>query len=388
MRNKIVSPTIIATHLSDVNNYEEVFGPISFVYCYNDDDDVSLYFNDKNGTYMRNKMYVSLYGENHYVSLRDDSKMSARNGIGIVLYNKNVHDFEEGHKAYGGYSLGASGVFFKNDENNLTSKALPIYIPEIIALHADQKIFNKIRKFKKPKKESMSNIVEPFHAKTIETFGDNLIFGFIFGSYAKGKARFSGKNASDLDVFICLKERNNYQESLFKKFIVKFQWENGLKPDLDYCCEIISFSELEISMCRLHKNPIQIYFNDESTFDAIIYLCALAGPKAAVIGNKTMLSNLTSQANNEVKRQSDLFIQSIEKCGLINRKILLQNNNGLIHRNDVLNFLKSCFKRGEYGDIIREFIPMGGEKILITQDDVNYNKTAFYKKCEQTQVFV
>lgn len=61
MMHCIVHPTVIARDISDNPNYDEIFGPIAFVHRYSSDDELSLYFQDKKGRYMANKMYVSLY---------------------------------------------------------------------------------------------------------------------------------------------------------------------------------------------------------------------------------------------------------------------------------------------------------------------------------------
>uniref|UniRef100_A0A914P2I2 Aldehyde dehydrogenase domain-containing protein n=1 Tax=Panagrolaimus davidi TaxID=227884 RepID=A0A914P2I2_9BILA len=275
MNKKIVQPTVICDKLSESSNLEEVFGPISFVYSYKNDNDVSIYFNDKNGTYQRNKMYVSLYGNNEYVEQRDDIIHPKNAGIGIVLYDKNVHDHEEGGQAYGGYSLGASGIFFKNDETNYQSKALPIYVPEIVALHSEQKLFAaKINS--KAKKNKYSNIIEPFKAATKQCFGENLVFGFMFD------------NASN--IFVCVKETNLKEEKMFESQITKLQIEDVLNLDIS----IILLSELESIASNI---CIKSSFNDT-------IISAMAGAKSAAIGDMPLLSALTSKINKALKDET------------------------------------------------------------------------------------
>uniref|UniRef100_A0A914YQE9 Aldehyde dehydrogenase domain-containing protein n=1 Tax=Panagrolaimus superbus TaxID=310955 RepID=A0A914YQE9_9BILA len=287
MNRKIVYPTVICDKLSEESNLEEVFGPISFVYSYANDQDVSIYFNDKNGTYQRNKMYVSLYGSNEYVEQRDDIKHPKNAGIGIVLYDKNVHHHEEGDKAYGGYSLGASGVFFKTDETNYQSKALPIYVPEVVALHSERKLFTpriNAKEAKKAKKNKNANIVEPFKVTVKECFGDNLIFAFMFD------------NASN--ILICVKESNVCQERTF---------ENEVATKL----QIEDISNLNISIIVLSElESMADNFNLTSSFnESVAY--AMAGSKSAAIGDMPLLSNLTSKINKAVKNhQTNSQIQA------------------------------------------------------------------------------
>lgn len=108
----LVEPTIICKPLSEGGNFTEVFSPLIFVQQYNNDEDLSLYF--EHPLYARNAMYISVYGTSQYV----DSL------IGKLFEGKRIHDkasilhdshlhmpgMERGTKPYGGYGYAASSL--------------------------------------------------------------------------------------------------------------------------------------------------------------------------------------------------------------------------------------------------------------------------------------
>lgn len=127
-----IIPTIIVRGIERYPNFKEVYGPVAFIHPYKEDRDLSLYFNDLDGQYSANRMYVSLYGDSEYISSRDDAVNPGRPGnVGIVLKNETIHDVEIGYKAYGGYSMGASGIV-KKSSTGTQRAAMPILIPEVI----------------------------------------------------------------------------------------------------------------------------------------------------------------------------------------------------------------------------------------------------------------
>ncbi len=62
----ILEPTIITKPLRIGANFDEVFAPALFVQKYEDDADLSIYFED--ARYALNAMYITLYGTSRYVS--------------------------------------------------------------------------------------------------------------------------------------------------------------------------------------------------------------------------------------------------------------------------------------------------------------------------------
>lgn len=374
--NRIISPTVIATHLTEFINWNEVFGPIAFIHEYENDDQLKYYFEDKNGSYLRNKMYVSLYGTSNYVLTRNDENLPKKNGIGIVLHNQTIHDYERGYKPYGGFSLGASSVIIKHSTNKIQSFAQPIYIPSVISFF----VKNKNRNDYNSKNKLQKFIIKEFIRKTHEVFGTNLIFAFIFGSFAKQNARFKTTNASDLDTFICLQNKNPEQIQIYNRWIIQFQWKIGLKPDLDYPSEIVTINDLEENFNAATSKILNSSLNNEEIFDSIIWVNALKFNKVGVIGDKKALSKFNQVANNiwehfykniilEFKNEKIPNKKSIED-GLIKEKkdydIFKQNLNNVKPRN--LTFF------------IQDYVPLGSREIKTSQDDQLYSEKNYYLK--------
>ncbi len=108
----IVEPTIICKPLKDGGNFKEVFAPIFFVQEYETDDDLSIYFEDKQ--YAKNAMYVTLYGDSVYIQNLvngnlENIKLHTKE---TFLHNTHLHasGVERGTQPYGGYGLGASSI--------------------------------------------------------------------------------------------------------------------------------------------------------------------------------------------------------------------------------------------------------------------------------------
>lgn len=129
-----IVPTVIVRPIDQNPNYTETFSPIAFIHPYEKDEDLKNYFNDKNGSYQSNRMYVTLFGNSHYVESRNDDEAPGKKGnVGIVLKNKTIHDVEIGYEPYGGYSFGASYVLKKTTQGKIQKAAMPILIPHVIA---------------------------------------------------------------------------------------------------------------------------------------------------------------------------------------------------------------------------------------------------------------
>lgn len=277
MQSTTVHPTIVLSVIESGNlNYKEVFGPVLFLYTYQDDEQLQLYFEDKNGVYIQNKMYVSLFGTSPYIESRDDNNLVRENGstkgkVGIVLNNKIIHDIiiDNGTVPYGGYSKGASSIIRKKEDKKFESIAIPILIPEVIyeifikgikindLVHRVkseqvQKVINK-----KNLQETRRKISAEFIKLTKETFKDNLVFAFIFGSIASSTFQH---NKSDMDTFVCLKkeeEKIRYFVSEVKVLHEKF----NLKVDDDYPSEIVEYSTLIEEIYHLYYQLYGINYN-------------------------------------------------------------------------------------------------------------------------------
>jgi len=111
-QDAIVEPTIIYKPLVQGGNFSEIFAPIVFVQEYMDDKELKLYFEHKD--YVKNAMYVTLYGTSMYIKNLINRPISGKilHDKSTFIHNTHLHapGVERGTKAYGGYGYGASNL--------------------------------------------------------------------------------------------------------------------------------------------------------------------------------------------------------------------------------------------------------------------------------------
>jgi acyl-CoA reductase-like NAD-dependent aldehyde dehydrogenase len=124
-RNAIVMPTVITKPLEKGGNFNEIFAPIIFAQKYENDAELSKYFEDKQ--YVLNAMYVTLYGSSEYIHGLIGRSIEGRilHTKETFLHNKHLHaeGMERGTCQYGGYGYGASSVSF--DGKTVAMPTLP-----------------------------------------------------------------------------------------------------------------------------------------------------------------------------------------------------------------------------------------------------------------------
>ncbi|WP_339048369.1 aldehyde dehydrogenase family protein [Candidatus Mesenet endosymbiont of Phosphuga atrata] len=364
--NLIVHPTIILSKITEQVNFKEVFGPIAFIIEYGEDEELKLYFQDENGRYQYNKMYVSLYGNSRYIRSNCDAilfkdNVNTKNGVGIALNNQTIHDVEIGTKAYGGYSKGASAVIFKNSHGKISSKALPILIPEVITeLMINKKTidnlqaqsFLMLREIPGSDVDFMLKIEYEFKQQVKNIFANNIEFAFIFGSIAKRTFR---RKESDIDTFICLKEADVVNTINFTKWLVAFQYSLNLKPDLKYPCEIMTHKVLQSAVENLKKVKISLSHSSPIIYDKILWACILPSfyRKQAFVGGKEggeKLSNLAKKCRSYPEKWGKEFIRLFDKSEKVS--ISLQKRYKGLRKEEIKQKLIQLLENHEYSEVM------------------------------------
>ncbi|MDB5204492.1 MAG: hypothetical protein JWP09_520 [Candidatus Taylorbacteria bacterium] len=115
--HSIVEPTIIQRSLKDGANYVEMFAPIIFLQMYEADADLSTYF--ETHEYLRNAMYVTIYGTSAYGMSLVGKKFNGKllHDKFTILHNTHLHaeGIERGTQPYGGYGYGASNLWVRGE---------------------------------------------------------------------------------------------------------------------------------------------------------------------------------------------------------------------------------------------------------------------------------
>jgi predicted nucleotidyltransferase len=345
-KNSIVVPTIIVRGIERYPNYKEVYGPLTFIHTYKEDKDLAYYFEDLDGQYQMNRMYVSVYGESAYASARDDAiNPGASRNIGIVLRNETIHEIEIGYKPYGGYSMGASGII-KKSSKGLQQVAMPILLPQVIR---DYIIKNEeLPHFQSKQcgasssplsiktKKQIDPILIDFQKIVTEVFENLYCFAFVFGSAAKGKLKTF---RDDLDTFICLQDFDQNKVKRYNELLADLHSRYNLKIDTNFPSEVMSLSTLEeaITFC----DTLDVCIHEKisgKVFDNLFWIHALSDTKIGFQGNGRLLSSLIKKSQSNVLRWRNQIIEQIYKAEELPEH-LKENFSGL-NKQQVLEKLK------------------------------------------------
>gem|GEM_PF-6130228 len=113
-------------------------------------------------------------------------------------------------------------------------------------------------------------------------FGQNLVFAFIFGSFAKGY----GNEENDVDTFICVQKCSDVQNKMYIQWIYEAHMRFGYSIDKLYPCEIVEEWRLnqlvnEAPAISLSTNTP----NDSDTYDSVAWVHIMADKKCCVLGD-------------------------------------------------------------------------------------------------------
>lgn len=288
-KNGIVTPTIILTKIKEKVNFNEIFSPIFFITEYEQDEELSIYLN--NVEYKKHEMYISLFGSSAFV----ESQITS-----TIIRDKIIHDVEKGNNEFGGLGKGAS---FVQIGKRIIPK--PTLIPREIDMFLIKEVHLSISMYE-PKFDQ--NIEFEFRKKAIEVFGNNLAFAFIFGSYAKGIARAN----SDIDMLVCVKEKNQTQEETFTTWYFELHNRLGRIPDCDYPVEILTTENLSNMSKALPKLKLDLYKNDSIVFDYTTWAQIISDQKVAVVDTQYTLKNLSQEYSSYPEKWKNEYVNLIK----------------------------------------------------------------------------
>jgi aldehyde dehydrogenase (NAD+) len=319
-KNSIVEPTVIVRGIERYPNYQEVYGPVTFIHPYKKDEDLFHYFED-GGQYAGNRMYVTVYGHSEYAMARNDAiNPGASGNIGIVLHNETIHDVEIGYNAYGGYSMGASGLI-KKSARGLQQVAMPILLPQVIVdyliknedlpqFQADASVIGSLPAPSLKTGKQIEPIILDFQTVVKEIFKDEFAFAFVFGSAAKGKLKI---REDDLDTFICVHEYKKEEIALYQKQIADLHCKYELKVDEAFPAEIMSLSALKEAIKFTNTLDVSIYeMIDGDIYDNLFWVHSLTDKKTGFMGDGMLMSSLIKQSQHNIFKWRNQIIEQIK----------------------------------------------------------------------------
>lgn len=261
LKHNIMHPCVMKGSIRQVQNFTELYCPLLLVIEYEQDQELATYFNDAGSRYQHNEMYISLFGESDYIT-----KMCGS----IILKDCTIHDIERGTEEYGGYGPGASQVSYQK-----ISIPKPLLIPrEIHNFLSPQKQKIHITALKTIENWEQWIVTTQFQKIVQRIFGEQLVFAYIFGSFATGK----GKRYSDIDTFICVHNKQAIQIEQYLNWLFSIHEIFGRIPDFKYPAEIVSFAELQAAITKLPTLELSVELNKTATYDTKVWCHSLSQP--------------------------------------------------------------------------------------------------------------
>jgi predicted nucleotidyltransferase len=271
INHNVMYPCVLRASIRQLQNFAELYSPLFVVLEYEHDRELALYFNEPNAQYQDKEMYISLFGESDFVS---DVLGS------IVLKDRTIHDVERGTEEYGGYSPGASMLSYRGIDI-----AKPLLVPREIHNFLSprgQKVFSVIPRVKGNWEQHIT--ATQFQEAVPQIFGDQLVFAYIFGSFAIEK----DKRYSDIDTLVCVHNKQADHLEQYLEWLFQVHELFGRIIDFKYPTEIVAFAELRAAINRLATIELSAIQNEVAKYDAMVWCHSLSQPWVGAIASENI----------------------------------------------------------------------------------------------------
>lgn len=349
-KNITLDPIVIGKELKVTNDvFDEYYAPIFRIYHYNNVSDLKNYFFDP--IYKKENMNISLFGTSEYIDSLPNS---------IVLYNETVEDLDNGVNEFGGFGNNVSYVKY----NGLIVNK-PILINREIQEFFKNSNFENSNNKGKPGKAFKLYLYKEFEQNILRLFENNLVFSFIFGSHAK----FCNKTTSDIDMLVCIRDKNLKQIEDFRYWYFKYHYVNGIIPDKIYPGEIIT--EEDLRHIIFENSEVEFKLNNSAeVFDSIFYVQILSDKKINILGNAEKLHEFENTVKQNIKSWCNQIFELLQKENQITSEREYMKCLMALEKNDLLFFSKKL----NYDENICEYDNLIGEL-----DDGLFRKILKYK---------
>jgi hypothetical protein len=147
----------------------------------------------------------------------------------------------------------------------------------------------------------------------MHTFGENIVFGFVFGSAAKGDLKIC-----DLNTFICLKEDDQVAIQEYVQGLTLIHQKHKLKVGENSPAKIVTLKTLRETMDSLEGITISVdKIMSEEKIDQIFTLLALKDKKAGFIGDGKLMFSFIKDLSQHLDKWRDQIIKQLEKSILL-----------------------------------------------------------------------
>lgn len=142
------------------------------------------------------------------------------------------------------------------------------------------------------------DVYTDFRKNVPAIFDDNLVFGFIFGGFAKG---FAAQD-QDADFFLCLHHLNPKQIENFHAWYFDLHRKYGFAPDLETPGSIGSLEHVIEKLEFAIKTPLRQVIETSYEKQCIVWADLMTGEKAAKIGDISTLNDLEQKCEGLPQR--------------------------------------------------------------------------------------
>ena len=134
----------------------------------------------------------------------------------------------------------------------------------------------------------LKEIYDRFRNDVPPIFGNNLVFGFLFGGFAKGYA----VKDQDADFYICLKEENAEQIANFREWYFNLHAHYDFAPDVEIPGSISTWAHLNEKINFAVQTPLRPVIETSYEKQCIVWGDIMSGEKAAKIGDLNKLNEI------------------------------------------------------------------------------------------------
>ena len=287
------------------------------------------------------------------------------------MVNISIHDAERGTEEYGGYGIAASAISFNK-----------LIIPKPVLVARDIYTYLMSSRIQTGQNYggSENNIIEAMFKESVEQiFRDNLVFAYIFGSYARNRA----KSYSDVDTMVCVKKKNEHEIKSYLGWLFWMSEVFGKIPDFKYPSEIVEFDQLQNSVLSFKNLNLGASTNSAEAYDSMVWLHSLSHYKIAVVNEQNIPDDWDSVFPSQSTRIVKGFLSDLEnriRLGTMANTNYFSNISA--NKNELDNYISNLGNGRKLIDILKyisfdEKILYGGEVIELIGKRQFFGKKIF-----------
>lgn len=292
LKHNVMYPCVVRAPLRKLQNFRELYCPLLVVAPYEHDSELALYFTHPD--YHEKEMYVSVFGRSNYIIGVQGS---------IILRDRTIHDIERGTEEYGGYGPGASSVAYQG-----LRIPKPLLIPREIhnfLCPRGQEVFARVSKTKGNWEHEV--ITAQFQENALRIFGDQLVFAYIFGKFAREKERRS----EAVNTLVCVHDLHADRVEQYLDWLFSMHEMFGRIPNFMHPAHIVSFTQLQAAAEQLPFLQLSAAMNEITVYDAMMWCYSLAQPWTGVVNPENIPEEWKGVFPQHSSRLLDSFLDSL-----------------------------------------------------------------------------